>query len=179
MNQDAQMRNIQDRYANWEIDAIVSDLNAKRHNFSVLAVNTELDLNTCGLARTFDGMLGQEFYIYGNKHWNKRGSVGAQHYHRIKYINDIDQVPWEDYYVVGLDNVEGAQFLEPYEWHFDKHVLICVGQEKGGIPPEIAAKCQDMIIIEQFGAIRCLNVNVATGMMLYDYVSKLHKKEAR
>jgi len=176
--EDALGRNILPKYANWEHEDIVADVDSRRLNYSLLATNIELDINTCGLMRTFDSLPGQSFYFYGRRQWNKRAAVGAVAYHRERlfFVKEANDLNWDQFYVVGIDNVEGAKSLLEYEWNFDQHVLLCFGQEKGGIPSEIAEKCNDMVFIEQQGAIKCLNVNVCCGMILWDYWSKFNRK---
>lgn len=167
-------RNIIDAYKGWEHEEIMKDLESKKHNFSVLAVNLELDINTCGILRVAEAMGTKKVFFYGNKHVNARPFVGANHYCDIGYIPDNGDFPWEDYYVVGFDNVPQSEGLQKFDWPFDKPVLMCFGQEKGGIPQQIIEKCQNVIMIEQYGAVRCLNVLSAASMAIYDYVAKFH-----
>lgn len=179
MNQDTQMRNIQDCYANMSHEAIMEDLESKRFNYSVLITNIELEINSCGILRSAEIYGCKEFFVYGRKRLNHRASAGANHYLTPQHVSDVSCFNWKDYIVVGFDNVEISEGLMDFEWEFDRPVLMCFGQEKGGIPSEIVEHCDYMVMIEQFGAIRCLGVNAAAAIAFYDYTSKLHRKEKR
>jgi tRNA G18 (ribose-2'-O)-methylase SpoU len=174
LNNDLQKRNIIDKYANWMNDEIRKDLDKKRHNFSVLAVNLELDINTCGILRTCNLFLAKEFFLYGRKHINTKGAVGANHYEHITFVQCVNDFPWDAYNVIGIDNVCGSKPIETYEWDFSKELLLCFGQETSGLTPEIAEKCDEFLHITQYGSLRCYNVSVAAGIVMYDYTTKLN-----
>ena len=60
-------RNLIDHYKYWDDDAIIADLETKRHNFSVVCCNIGNDFNIATVIRNANAFLAKEVVIYGNK----------------------------------------------------------------------------------------------------------------
>lgn len=68
--------------------------------------------------------------------------------------------------VVGT-HLEGAvDYREPD--YSGKPVLLLMGNEQQGLPPELAAACDELCLIPMAGAANSLNLAVATGVMLFE-----------
>lgn len=167
-------RNIIDYYKYWEHDAIIADLDKKRHNFSVLCCNIQGDFNIGTVIRNANAFLAKEVIIYGKRQYDRRGTVGTHlytHFKKVRDINELSELDMSSYHIVGIDNVEKAIQIEKYIWP-KKHTLMIFGEENSGIPDEIKCLCQDLIYITQYGSVRSLNCGVASGVAMYDYCSK-------
>lgn len=165
-------RNVIDYFKYWDVDAIKTNLDAKRHNFSVLISNQFNDFNIGSIIRNSNAFLAKEVIIYGRKQYDKRGTVGTHLYenlHHVKFIEDL--VLPEDSVLIGVDNVANSIPIENYGWP-DKHVVMAFGQEQVGLPQEIIDKCEELVYISQYGSVRSLNVGVASGIVMYDYCYK-------
>src|SRR3954452_9899052 len=66
-------RNVADRYRYWTVEAIVADLDARRHPFHVAIENFGHDLNIGTVVRTANAFLAAEVHIVGRRRWNRRG----------------------------------------------------------------------------------------------------------
>jgi tRNA G18 (ribose-2'-O)-methylase SpoU len=79
--------------------------------------------------------------------------------------------------VIGVDNVtDGSRISLPidyYTWDGNCHYVMIFGQEQIGIPKEVLDICDDVLYIRQFGSVRSLNVGTASGIIMYDYCSKV------
>lgn len=172
-------RNVIDYYKYWTNDAIRADLDSKRHPFSVLISNKFHDFNIGSVVRASNAFLATNVFIYGRGKWDKRGAVGTQVYENIKKVKFIDNVEEAiaslgDVKVIGVDNIDRAIPVETFEWpNPDVHTVMVFGQEDVGIPDELLALCDEVVYIRQYGSVRSLNVGVAAGIIMYDYVSKL------
>lgn len=166
-------RNVIDHYKYWREDAIVADLDTKRHNFSVLVSNLAYDFNIGSVIRNANAFLAKEVIIYGSKRWDKRGAVGTYNYTHFKHVKAIDELEEIDGIWIGIDNVAGAVPIETFEWPSDKHIVMCFGQEQTGLPPEVRAKCESIAYITQYGSVRSLNVGCASSIAMYDYCRKV------
>lgn len=69
------------------------------------------------------------------------------------------------YRIVGLEQAENSISLPDYQ-KSEKIVLI-LGEEVHGIPPEILAHCEDILEIPMKGQKESFNVSVAAGIALY------------
>ncbi|MFM9133983.1 MAG: hypothetical protein ACKOT0_00865, partial [bacterium] len=59
-------RNVVDRYRNWTVEAIVADLDARRHPFHVAIENFEHDMNIGSVVRSANAFLAAEVHIVGH-----------------------------------------------------------------------------------------------------------------
>jgi tRNA G18 (ribose-2'-O)-methylase SpoU len=169
-------RNVIDHYKHWETEAIKADLNTKRLNFSVLCWNLSMDFNISSCIRACNSFTASRVYILGKKRYDKRGTVGTHHYENLKHVSmieDIKDLP-ENSFWVGLDNVEGAENIETFEWPKDRHIVICLGMEQLGLSKEILEKCNKIVYIPMRGSVRSLNVAQAAAVALYSLTSKLY-----
>jgi tRNA G18 (ribose-2'-O)-methylase SpoU len=58
-------RNVADRYRYWRVEAIVADLDTRRHPFHVAVENWRHDLNIGAVVRNANAFLAAEVHIYG------------------------------------------------------------------------------------------------------------------
>lgn len=177
MNMKSETRNLIDYYAYWRHDAIVADLDEKRHNFSVLCCNLGNDFNIATVIRNGNAFLAKEIIIYGSKQFDRRGTVGTHKYSHIRHFPEhrfdelIDYIA--DHDIVSVDNVERAVPIETFEWSTNKHTVICFGQEQIGIPEMVLDRSDHIVYIQQYGSVRSLNVGTAAGIAMYDYCRKV------
>ncbi len=68
-------RNVVDRYRYWTVEAIVADLDDRRHPFHVAIENWRHDLNIGTVVRTANAFLAAEVHIVGRRRWNRRGAI--------------------------------------------------------------------------------------------------------
>jgi len=174
-------RNIIDFYAYWKHDAIVADLDARRNNFHVLCSNLYNDFNIATVIRNANAFLAKKVIIYGNKQFDRRGTVGTHHYTRFDHVRTkeglIDFLSKSNFHrIVGVDNVDRAVPIHKYDWgNPEKHqdVLMIFGQEQVGIPQDLLDLCDDVVYIQQYGSVRSLNVGTASGIAMHDFCSRM------
>src|SRR6187551_230124 len=102
-------RNVADRYRYWRHEAIVADLDTRRHPFHVAVENWEHDLNIGTVVRCANAFLAAEVHIVGRKRWNRRGAMVTDRYQHVRHHPTIDDfAAWaasEDLPVWGIDNL--------------------------------------------------------------------------
>jgi tRNA G18 (ribose-2'-O)-methylase SpoU len=169
-------RNVVDHYKFFNDELIKGDLNARRHNYSILCVNLINDFNIASVIRANNAFCGKEIILFGNKKYDRRGTVGTHTYENFRHVRELDELGStmsEFDVVVGIDNVASATAINEYTWQHDKKTLIVLGQESIGIPGEIMDMCNDLLFIKQYGSVRSLNVAQAAAIVMYDYCSKI------
>lgn len=170
-------RNILNKYKYWETEAVKADLDTKRQNFSVLCTNIQGDFNIGSIIRNANAFLAKEVIIYGKKKWDRRGAVGTHNYTNFNHVREADDLPalFSQYdRIIGVDNVDNAVPIESYKWDANNNILICFGEENSGLTEEVVSLCDDVVYIQQYGSVRSLNVGCASGIVMYDYMRKLH-----
>src|SRR5690606_28834725 len=65
-------RNVVDRYRYWRREAIVADLDRRRHGLHVAIENLEHDANIGSIVRTANAFAVEAFHIVGRRRWNRR-----------------------------------------------------------------------------------------------------------
>lgn len=150
-------------------------LEEKKLNYGVLIVNVLYDNNAGNIVRSANAFGAREIILYGHRKFDRRASVGAEfysHFRHIKYVEDVDPLFAEYDVVVAIDNTPGSVPLRDFAWDASKKTLIIFGQESEGIPEYILKKCTATVAIDQRGSVRSLNVAVAAGIVMNDYVTK-------
>jgi len=168
-------RNVVDYMKYWTQEAILTNLDSQRHNFSILCLNFKYDINISAVVRNANAFLAREVIIYGRKKYDRRGAVGTQNYTHFKYVKEsdnLDEILSQYEHVIGIDNIPGAEPIEDFQWNPSAKTLICLGQEQIGLPQEIINRCHKLLYIKQYGSVRSLNVGCASAIVMYDYVKK-------
>ena len=69
---DGDRRNVLDRYRYWSRDAIVADLDQRRHTYHVAIENWQHDFNIGAIVRNANAFLAAAVHIIGKRRWNRR-----------------------------------------------------------------------------------------------------------
>jgi len=177
-------RNLIDHYKYWTDDAIRADLETKRHNFSVICCNIGNDFNIATIIRNANAFLAKEVVIYGNKKYDRRGTVGTHHYTNFRHVKSIDNLGSYIEEIVsqyegkvkllGIDNVCEAKDINAFDFDPNVHYIMIFGQEQIGVPKDVLDMCDDLLYIPQYGSVRSINVGTASGIIMNNYCAKVH-----
>jgi tRNA G18 (ribose-2'-O)-methylase SpoU len=165
-------RNVADRYRYWTLEAIVADLDRRRHPFSVAIENFGHDLNIGTVVRTANAFLAAEVHIVGRRRWNRRGAMVTDRYQHLRHHDDVAALARfaEDagLTVVAVDNGPGAVPIETV--HLPERSLLLFGQEGPGLTAEARGTAELTVSIAQFGSTRSLNAGVAAGIAMHTWI---------
>lgn len=167
-------RNVVDKYRYWSMDAIIADLDTRRHDFHVAIENWQHDLNIGTVVRTANAMLAKEVHIIGRRRWNRRGAMVTDRYQHVRHHPTIeDFVAWaqgEGLEIIGIDIFPDSVPLETYD--LPKKCVLVFGQEGPGLSEELHAAAKDTLSIEQFGSTRSMNAATAAGIAMHAWVRR-------
>ncbi|NYJ04258.1 TrmH family RNA methyltransferase [Petropleomorpha daqingensis] len=167
-------RNVVDRYRYWTVEAIVADLDARRHPFSVAIENFGHDLNIGTVVRTANAFLAAEVHIVGRRRWNRRGAMVTDRYQHLRHHADVAELAaWaanEGLALVAVDNGPGAVPLETVE--LPERCVLLFGQEGPGLTAEARAAADLTVAIAQFGSTRSINAGVAAGIAMHAWIRR-------
>lgn len=165
-------RNVVDRYRNWTVEAIVADLDARRHPFHVAIENFEHDMNIGSVVRSANAFLAAEVHIVGNRRWNRRGAMVTERYQHVRHHESIDElVAWASANalpLVGIDNIEGSVPIETYR--LPAACILVFGQEGPGLSTAAQEACVDLLAITQFGSTRSINAGAAAAVAMHAWI---------
>ena len=141
-------RNVADRYRYWTMDAVVADLDTRRHPFHVAIENWGHDFNIGSVVRTANAFNAAAFHIVGKRRWNRRGAMVTDRYQHEHHHPDVDDlVRWargagtqaDGIPIIGIDNLPGSDPLETYD--LPRECVLVFGQEGPGLSEAMRAAC--------------------------------------
>ena len=164
-------RNVLDQYRYWTVEAIVADLNTKRHKLQIAIENWQHDLNIGSIVRTANAFNASYVHIVGKRDWNKRGAMVTDRYLNVLHHPTIaDFARWckdNETPIIGIDNVPGSKHLEGAE--LPEKCVLLFGQEGAGMSDEGIAICTVLYAIEQYGSTRSMNASAAGAIAMYHW----------
>lgn len=171
---DGDRRNVVDEYRYWTREAIVDDLDTRRHGFHVAIENWGHDANIGTVVRTANAFLAEAVHIVGRRRWNRRGAMVTDRYQHIHHHATIDDLrSWAAEHglvVVAVDNTPGSVRLE--ETELPANALLLFGQEGPGVTDEAHSAAALTVSIAQFGSTRSINAGVAAGIVMHAWIAQ-------
>lgn len=165
-------RNVVDRYRYWTVEAIVADLDRRRHGLHVAIENWQHDFNIGSIVRTANAFNAAGVHIIGKRRWNRRGAMVTDRYVHVHHHPDAAAfVAWtaeRALAVVGVDNLPGAVPLETTS--LPRDTVLVFGQEGPGLTDEVARACDLMVAIAQFGSTRSINAGAAAAIAMHAWI---------
>ena len=167
-------RNVVDRYRYWTVEAIVADLDTRRHPFHVAIENWAHDLNIGSVVRTANAFLAAEVHIVGNRRWNRRGAMVTDRYQHVRHHPTVeDLLAWaaeSGLPVLGVDNLPGSVALEGYP--LPRACVLLFGQESVGLSDAAREAAVDVLHIAQFGSTRSINAGAAAAIAMHAWIAQ-------
>lgn len=169
---DGDTRNVVDRYRYWRHDAIVADLDTRRHDFHVAIENWQHDFNIGSVVRTANAFLAAEVHIIGRRRWNRRGAMVTDRYQHIRHHPSIEEFAlWAEAATLplyGVDNLSRSTPLEAAD--LPQRCVLVFGQEGPGLTEAMRAACTATLSIAQFGSTRSINAGAAAAIAMHAWV---------
>lgn len=164
-------RNVIDRYRYWKLNAIVADLEGRRHPLQIAIQNWEHDFNIGSMVRTANAFNVAGVHIIGRRRWNRRGAMVTDRYLNVHHHAEVaDFSAWlaeSGYVAVGVDNLPGSVPLETTE--LPRDVCLVFGSEGPGLTDELVASCSTLVAITQYGSTRSINAGAAAAIAMYHW----------
>ena len=165
-------RNVVDRYRYWRMDAIVADLDTRRHAFHVAIENWQHDFNIGTIVRTANAFLAAEVHIVGNRRWNRRGAMVTDRYQHVRHHASVPDLAAHLHErgvrLLGVDNLPGSEHLETMA--VPRDVCFLFGQEEPGLSDGAREVCDGTFSIAQFGSTRSINASSAAAIAMHTWV---------
>lgn len=165
-------RNVVDEYRYWRLEAIVEDLDRRRHPFHVAIENFAHDFNIGSVVRTANAFLAREVHIVGRKRWNRRGAMVTDRYQHVRHHKDAQALAtWaaaEGIPVIGIDNLPGSVPLETAD--LPEACVLLFGQEGEGLTPQARECVTEVLSIAQYGSTRSINAGAAAAIAMHAWI---------
>ncbi|ORV09240.1 TrmH family RNA methyltransferase [Mycobacterium celatum] len=171
---DGDTRNVVDAYRYWRREAIIADIDKRRHPLHIAIENFGHDANIGSVVRTANAFAVDTVHIVGRRRWNRRGAMVTDRYQRLRHHDTIAELlgfaSHNGLTVVAVDNVPGAARLE--QTPLPRECLLVFGQEGPGISDAARAGAALTVSIAQFGSTRSINVAVAAGIAMHAWITR-------
>lgn len=169
---DGDSRNVVDAYRYWTREAIIADIDRRRHPLHIAIENFGHDANIGSVVRTANAFAVDTVHIVGRRRWNRRGAMVTDRYQRLCHHDStaglMEFADAAGLSVVAVDNVPGAARLE--ETSLPWECLLVFGQEGPGITDDTRAGAALTVSIAQFGSTRSINAGVAAGIAMHAWI---------
>ena len=165
-------RNVLDKFRYWKMEAIVAELDRRRHKYHVAIENWQHDLNIGSIVRTANAFLAEEVHIIGNRRWNRRGAMVTDRYQHVSHHPTVEEfVAWakdRNLPIIAIDNVPGCQKIEEYALPVE--CVLLFGQEGPGLSEAAIEAAHVVLEITQFGSTRSINASAAAAITMHQWV---------
>jgi len=165
-------RNVDDKYRYWTVEAIKADLDTHRIDLHVAIENWQHDLNIGTIVRNANAFNVAAVHIIGKRHWNRRGAMVTDRYLEIIHHETVATFisSTQGRQVIVVDNMEGAVPLS--KTTLPEKAVLVFGGEGPGVSLEMQQEAEKMVMIEQLGSTRSVNVGVASGIAMYAWLQQ-------
>jgi tRNA G18 (ribose-2'-O)-methylase SpoU len=169
-------RNVVDAYKFWRHEAIVADLDARRHPFHVAVENFQHDFNIGSVVRSANAFGAAAVHIVGARRWNKRGAMVTDRYQHLLHHPDVAALAaWAHAHelpLIGIDNLPGSVALDARP--LPRACVLLFGQEGPGLSAAARERCAAVLHVRQFGSTRSINAGAAAAIAMHEWVRVHH-----
>jgi len=165
-------RNVLDEFKGKPAEEIVTELDACGVSLEIAIENLERDFNMGTIVRSANAFGVRHVHVVGRKQWNKRGAMMTDKYLNVHYYATIDEfieaMKLANKTVVAIEN--NVKSVPLGSAKLTKNTALLFGSEGSGISEELLSKVDKVVHIEQLGSTRSLNVGVAAGIAMYEWL---------
>lgn len=165
-------RNVVDAYRYWTREAIVADIDTRRHPLHVAIENFGHDSNIGTVVRTANAFAAGAVHIVGRRRWNRRGAMVTDRYQHVVHHPEVDDLVEyaraSGLTIVAVDNTPGSVPLETAR--LPRNCLLLFGQEGPGVTDRAREVASMTVSIAQFGSTRSINAGVAAGIAMHAWI---------
>ena len=169
-------RNVTDEFKGWPVEKIIQELDETGLELEIAIENLERDFNMGTIVRSANAFGVRHVHVIGRRQWNKRGAMATDKYLHVHYHSSVEEfaatMQAENRVIIAVDNIVGADRLQ--ETDLPERCVLVFGAEGPGLTTGLIDVADKVVEIEQLGSTRSINVGVAAGIAMYEWVRR-HK----
>lgn len=173
IDKNSDRRNLVDELKGMPNEKVFAQLEKRRLPLEIAIYNVEHDFNAGTIVRSANNFNVRKVWILGRRKYNRRGAMCTDKYLKIEHAPEF--LEWAEAQkqlgkkLVAIENnTPRAVGLQTEKLPED--AVLIFGSEGSGIAPELLAVSDEVRMIEGFGSTRSLNVGVAAGIAMYEWV---------
>ena len=160
----------------FSLDEIRSALDDVRHPFEVAVYGSENYHNMGSIVRTCHSFLCAKIWQIDFGDFYKRATMGTHKFETIEPLTLAEFLTATiDRNIVVLERNPDLQMQDIRGFHYPDRPILFFGSEKFGVPAQVIEVAENIVTIPMYGLHNDLNLAVAAGIAIYDFVSKLKK----
>lgn len=174
------MRN--QKVEDFDLEYIVETLNEVRHPFEIALLYPGNKFNISGIVRTAHQFLCQKIWFIDTQWYYRKGHMGTQKYERYNWVHVteekfVEHITNEKRNLVPFERHFGIKSQDIRHFEYPKNPILLFGNEKFGIPDHFIEMADTTVSIPMFGLTHDLNISVACGIAMFDFISKHYKRQ--
>lgn len=164
-------RNVVDRYRYWRVEAIVADLDRRRHPFEIAIENFERDANIGAIVRSANAFGAAAVHVVGRRRWNRRGAMMTERYQHVHHHDALEglleHAALRALPLYGVDNLPGAVAIASAA--LPRACVLLFGQEGPGLSEAARTAAVAVLAIPQYGSTRSINASAAAAIAMHEW----------
>lgn len=155
-----------------------------KNKLIVVLDNVRSLLNVGAAFRTSDAFLVQEIWLAGitgtpphrDIHKSALGSentVTWQHLTDEALRENIKTLRSDGWQIIAIEQIDNSIPLHEFTCETEGKYCLIMGNEVNGVSEELLPLCHHAVEIPQWGTKHSLNISVATGIVLWEFVNKM------
>ncbi len=165
-------RNVLDEFKCMPLDEIVRGLDDRGVKLEIAIENLERDYNMGTIVRSANAFGVRRIHVVGRRQWNKRGAMMTDKYLYVDYYATpsefADSMKQKGREMIAIEN--NVTSVPLGETSLPQNCVLVFGSEGNGISGDLLALADKVVHIEQLGSTRSLNVGVAAGIAMYEWL---------
>jgi tRNA G18 (ribose-2'-O)-methylase SpoU len=161
----------------------VEDFKNKKKIPLVLVLDNVRSLNNVGsVFRTADAFMAEKVYLCGitgtPPHRDiEKTALGATESVAWEHVPGtlglIKKLQADDYIICSIEQAENSTMLNDFQPEPGQQYAFVLGNEVFGVEQDVVSASDMVLEIPQFGTKHSLNISVATGVVVWDFLSKI------
>lgn len=170
--QQTDSRNVLDEFKGKSHEEILATLDGRGVPLEIAIENLERDFNMGTIVRSANAFGVRHVHVVGRRQWNKRGAMMTDKYLAVHYYENADafvvELKKSGKELVAIEN--NVESVPLSKVKLGEKMVLLFGSEGSGISNELLSKADEVVHIEQLGSTRSLNVGVAAGIAMYEWL---------
>ncbi|WP_394975432.1 RNA methyltransferase [uncultured Croceitalea sp.] len=173
------------KLANEELERLDIEGYKKASKTPILLILDNIrSLNNIGsVFRTADAFLVEKIYLCGitakpphkDIHKTALGATESVDWeHKESTIDLVEELQSKGVKVISIEQAEHTKMLNNFSVTDNQKYALVFGNEVKGVSQEVVSKSDEVIEIPQFGTKHSLNISVSTGVVVWDFWTKLN-----
>ena len=150
-----------------------------RNDFSIALTAPGNAFAIGAIIRVAHSYLAREVFVVGPGDWYPKASMGMHKYETVRRMHDtkafVAAIEGRPLWVLEKDLARRSVHAVD---RFPANVVIALGSERFGVPPELVARADEIIGIPMYGVNHSLPVTVAAGIVMNEWARRRYAEGA-